>query len=236
MWRTVERLAYFNDCVERRGRVSTAYTPRRKFGTVLISDGRCGNGTVVLAKRRGRPGPWRILGSGSDWGYPGRCASDLERIPLRVLQDFFGDDVCADYRPARGVGVVAARSAKDRPPQILCLSPATIHIYPARRPRRCVIQTVLGPTRLDLREMRWRRWGNRAAGHGQLFLREEGIPDVRGETGWRGRVSVRLKGRSPTGPPHCFKGRWYGRAILRVKSGPDRGRRIPQRLTGGCPA
>lgn len=100
MWRIVEREPYLHDCVQRRGQISTAHTPRRKYGTVVISDRNCGNGQYVLAKRRGARGPWRILGAGSDWGAPERCASDLRRIPRRVLEDFFRDDICADYRAA----------------------------------------------------------------------------------------------------------------------------------------
>jgi hypothetical protein len=103
MWRTVERQPYLDDCVQRRGLISTARTPRLKYGTVVIADGTCGNGQYVLAKRKGTSRPWRILGAGSDWGYPGRCASDLRRIPRGVLEDFFGEGYCAGYAssPAR---------------------------------------------------------------------------------------------------------------------------------------
>jgi hypothetical protein len=97
MWRVVEREPYLDDCVQRRGRISTARTRRRKYGTVVISDRNCGNGQYVLSKRRGTMRPWHILGAGSDWGSPGRCVSDLRNIPRRVLEDFFGDGYCADY-------------------------------------------------------------------------------------------------------------------------------------------
>lgn len=100
MWRTVEREPYLGDCVQRRGLISTARTPRRKYGTVVIADRNCGNGQYVLVKRRGTTRPWRILGAGSDWGFPERCASDLRKIPRRVLEDFFGDGYCSDYAAA----------------------------------------------------------------------------------------------------------------------------------------
>jgi hypothetical protein len=109
MWRTVEREPYLDDCVQRRGMISTAHTPRRKYGTVVISDRNCGNGQYVLAKRRGTMRPWRIFGAGSDWGFPERCASDLRRIPRRVLKDFFGDDFCTNY-----VGTVSRVSSVRR--------------------------------------------------------------------------------------------------------------------------
>ena len=97
MWRVVEKEPYLEDCVQRRGLISTANTPRHKYGTVVIADRNCGNGQYILVKRRGGTHPWRILGAGSDWGYPGRCASDLRKIPRRVLEDFFGDGFCSDY-------------------------------------------------------------------------------------------------------------------------------------------
>jgi hypothetical protein len=94
MWRVVEREPYLDACVHRRGLISTARTPHQKYGTVVISDGNCGNGQYVLVKPRGQSLPWRILGAGSDWGAPERCASDLRKIPRRVLEDFFGDGYC----------------------------------------------------------------------------------------------------------------------------------------------
>jgi hypothetical protein len=95
MWRSVDQALHLDGCVERRGLISTAETPRRKFGTVVIADSHCGNGQFVLAKKRGGSGGWRILGAGSDWGNPDRCASDLRHIPRRVLEDFFGTGYCA---------------------------------------------------------------------------------------------------------------------------------------------
>lgn len=232
MWRTVEREDFLSDCVQRRGLISTAPTPRRKYGTVVVADGKCGNGQFVLAKRRGGSGVWRIVGAGSDWGSPDRCADDLKRIPRRVLEDFFGSDYCAGYGTSDRLPL---GKADGRVPQLLCLDPAAGHVRPARRPRRCVIDTVLGPTRLDLRKMSWRRWGQtEAVGHGQLFLRDEGFPAIRGEPGLAGGVVVHLRGRAPSAPPPCYGGRWYARATLDIRSGPDRGRRIEQRLTGGC--
>jgi hypothetical protein len=100
MWRVIEREQYTEDCVRHRARISTAHTPHRKYGIVLVADRKCGNGQVVLAKRRGTTRRWRILGSGSDWGFPERCASDLRKVPRRVLEDFFGSDFCSDYRVA----------------------------------------------------------------------------------------------------------------------------------------
>ena len=98
MWRTLEREAHIEGCIERRGQISTAPTPRRKFGAVIIADSHCGNGQFVLAKKRGGSGAWRIRGAGSDWGDPDRCAEDLRRIPRRVLEDFFGNGYCAEQR------------------------------------------------------------------------------------------------------------------------------------------
>ncbi|HEX5990130.1 MAG TPA: hypothetical protein VFY75_07950 [Solirubrobacterales bacterium] len=131
-------------------------------------------------------------------------------------------------------GVPATLREGGGSPQLLCFKPASGSIVPARRPRRCVIDTVLGPTRLDLREMHWQRWDRKALGHGRLFLQDEGYPDIGGAPGLVGRVEVRLSGHLPSAPPPCYGGRWYGRAVLRVESGPERGRRIEQRLTGGC--
>jgi hypothetical protein len=96
MWQAVYGKYGSSDCVEHRGQISTAHTPKRKYGTVVISDSNCGNGQVVLAQPRNNPNArWQALGSGSDWGYPGRCASDLRRIPRKVLQDFFGPNTCS---------------------------------------------------------------------------------------------------------------------------------------------
>lgn len=98
MWRTLEREAHFEGCVERGGLISTAHTPRRKYGTVVVADSHCGNGQFVLVRKRGAAGSWRIVGAGSDWGNPDRCASDLRRIPRRVLEDFFGAGYCSERR------------------------------------------------------------------------------------------------------------------------------------------
>jgi hypothetical protein len=91
-------------CVHHRGRISTAHTPRAKYGTVVIADVNCGNGQVVLSRPRHRPGRWRELGVGSDWGYPGRCKQDLKKIPLKVLEDFFGAGTCRSAHRSRARG------------------------------------------------------------------------------------------------------------------------------------
>jgi hypothetical protein len=95
MWQAVSSKYGSSGCVESRGQISTAHTPKRKYGLVTIADNICGNGQVVLAQPRHEPSaPWEVLGSGSDWGYPGRCASDLRTIPRSVLQDFFSPNIC----------------------------------------------------------------------------------------------------------------------------------------------
>lgn len=92
LWRIVDSSG---KCVHHRARISTAGTKRRVFALVTVADNQCGNGQVVLSKKRhARHARWRVMGSGSDWGYPARCRSDLKRIPLRVLRDFFGSDTC----------------------------------------------------------------------------------------------------------------------------------------------
>lgn len=92
MWSVVDPSG---KCVHRRGRISTAHTPDVKYGTVVIADDNCGNGQAVLSRPRHRAGRWRVLGMGSDWGYPGRCKQDLRKIPRKVLEDFFGAGTCA---------------------------------------------------------------------------------------------------------------------------------------------
>jgi hypothetical protein len=101
MWKVADP---FGKCVHHRGRISTAHTPGVKYGTVVISDGNCGNGQVVLSRPRHRPGRWRELGVGSDWGYPGRCKQDLEKIPRKVLEDFFGAGTCRSAHRPRALG------------------------------------------------------------------------------------------------------------------------------------
>jgi hypothetical protein len=96
MWALVNRTLHTHDCVEHRGRISTALTPNFKFGVVTVADSTCGNGSFVLAKRRHQSGArWRIRGAGSDWGNPDRCAGDLRKIPRPVLEDFFSAGICA---------------------------------------------------------------------------------------------------------------------------------------------
>lgn len=94
MWAAVFAKYGYGGCTEHRGQISTSPT-KKKYGIVTISDNRCGNGSFVLSARRHTRHPrWRVLGAGSDWGAPERCASDLRRIPLSVLEDFFGDGTC----------------------------------------------------------------------------------------------------------------------------------------------
>jgi hypothetical protein len=92
MWRLVDPAG---KCIHHPGRISTAHTPRVKYGTVVIADNQCGNGQVVLSRPRRHSGRWRVLGMGSDWGYPARCKQDLKKIPRKVLEDFFGEGTCA---------------------------------------------------------------------------------------------------------------------------------------------
>jgi hypothetical protein len=95
MWEAVYADFGSSGCVEHRGQISTAHTPKRKYGTVVIADTQCGNGQVILAQSRDNSeAAWQVLGAGSDWGYPGRCASDLRKIPRKVLQDFFDPGIC----------------------------------------------------------------------------------------------------------------------------------------------
>jgi hypothetical protein len=93
MWSVV--LKRGDDCKERRGKISTAVTPGFKFGTVVIADAHCGNGQFVLRKPRRSGAKWKVLGAGSDWGAPPRCADDLAKIPRPVLEDFFGAGYCS---------------------------------------------------------------------------------------------------------------------------------------------
>jgi hypothetical protein len=95
MWSAV--LKKGENCKERRGQISTAVTPGFKFGTVTIADAHCGNGQFVLRKRRASGAKWKIVGAGSDWGAPERCADDLAKIPRPVLEDFFGAGYCSGY-------------------------------------------------------------------------------------------------------------------------------------------
>jgi hypothetical protein len=101
MWDAVFVKYGFDGCVQHRGEISTAHT-RRKYGIVTISDSHCGNGQFVLSTRRhAAHARWRVLGAGSDWGAPGRCAEDLRRIPRSVLEDFFSPEICRGRAEAR---------------------------------------------------------------------------------------------------------------------------------------
>ena len=110
MWRVADSSG---KCVHHRGRISTAGTHKRVFGLVTIADGQCGNGQVVLSKRRhARHARWHELGIGSDWGVdPGRCSSDLKRIPLKVLRDFFGPSTCSSF----SISVSTPRTLRGNP-------------------------------------------------------------------------------------------------------------------------
>lgn len=106
MWRVVDQGG--RCAIHRRAKISTAGTHRRAFGLVTIADNQCGNGQVVLSKRRHSKGSkWHILGSGSDWGYPGRCPGDLRKIPLKVLRDFFGRGTCSGFREQQASGTAS---------------------------------------------------------------------------------------------------------------------------------
>jgi hypothetical protein len=101
MWDTVFAKYGFDGCVQHRGEISTAHT-RRKYGVVTVSDSHCGNGQFVLSTRRhAAHARWRVLGAGSDWGAPERCAEDLRRIPRSVLEDLFSPEICRGRAAAR---------------------------------------------------------------------------------------------------------------------------------------
>jgi hypothetical protein len=101
MWDTVFAKYGFDGCVQHRGEISTAHT-RRKYGIVTVSDSHCGNGQFVLSTRRhAAHARWRVLGAGSDWGAPERCAEDLRRIPRSALEDFFSPEICRGRAGAR---------------------------------------------------------------------------------------------------------------------------------------
>jgi len=93
MWRAVDREMRKHGggvgrCVQHRGRVSTVRGQRFRYGTVLIADNQCGNGTFVLRQRPGG-GVWRFVTAGSDIGFPERCADDLKLMGVKVFKDLF---------------------------------------------------------------------------------------------------------------------------------------------------
>lgn len=112
MWQAVYAKYGGGGCVEHRGQISTVHTPKLEYGKVVVADDICGNGQYVLAKPRDdASAAWRVLGAGSDWGMPARCASDLRRIPRKVLQDFFGPSTCAPpLRKCRSPLIYAPRN------------------------------------------------------------------------------------------------------------------------------
>lgn len=90
MWQVVDSEG---KCIHWRGVVSTVKS-RYSWGTVVIADRNCGNGQYVLKRRKGTR-RWQIVGAGSDWGFPDRCADDLRKIGRRVYRDLFpGDPNC----------------------------------------------------------------------------------------------------------------------------------------------
>jgi hypothetical protein len=95
MWRVVDP---HKRCVHRRGYVSTVHSDRYLYGIVTIADGVCGNGSNVM-RRKKTGGRWQTRIVGSDIGSPPTCASNVRRVPLRVLRDLFArPSLCADAR------------------------------------------------------------------------------------------------------------------------------------------
>jgi hypothetical protein len=88
MWRTVDTK---NECVHRRGFVSTVRSSRYRYGRVTIADSHCGNGVFVLRRPRAG-GRWRTVLAGSDIGAPDRCADDLKKVPRAIYRDLFPRD------------------------------------------------------------------------------------------------------------------------------------------------
>lgn len=87
MWRAAEpRLG--EDCVHHRGVISTVKQGRYLYGYVTVRDNVCGNGDIVVRKRR-TGAQWSWVTSGSDIGVPDRCAADLKKIPTAVFRDLF---------------------------------------------------------------------------------------------------------------------------------------------------
>jgi hypothetical protein len=93
MWRVADP---HNECVHRRGFVSTVHSDRWLYGIVTIADGHCGNGSNVM-RRKKSGGRWQSRVVGSDIGSPPTCAPNVRRVPLRVLRDLFArPSLCAD--------------------------------------------------------------------------------------------------------------------------------------------
>ena len=98
MWRVVEELVNpSGTCVHHRGVISTVKTDKYRWGRVTVSDSRCGDGRVILRRRKHHK-QWHIRQTGSDWESPDSCAEELRRIPRRVLEDLLYKGICKNAR------------------------------------------------------------------------------------------------------------------------------------------